>query len=253
VPFALRETSSPSNVAYHDAFRSEIIVTNAGNASTTVHAVFYDLGGGDVKHLDRSVAPKATARLILSTEFGATSFAGSAVLTADQPLAAIVLQRPSRNSARPAPLSRAFSAPGENRVYLPTVLRYTFDSSTRFGVQNTSDEAATLTVKIYDVADQQLEYVNSWGVAPWASLHIDMGELDIPSFSGSGSAVIESTGTLVASAMELDTRNQQAKGFEGVARGSRRVYVATALCLAYQSRTTTYYAVQNTSFPPPRR
>lgn len=246
VPFALRETGSPSNVAYWDRFNSVIRVMNVGENGTTARIVFYDLDGNVHSQVSKDISPNATASVSLKSYFGTATFAGSAVITADQPMAGVVLQKPSWHYNRPAPISRAFSSRGENRIYLPTVLKHKWDTTTRFAVQNTSDEVVNFTLQIFDVQDQQRKKVHfEANVSPRASRHFDMGQLYIPNFSGSGSAVIHSTGTLVASAMELDTRNQRAKGFEGESRGSRNLYMPTALCQAWGS--TTYYAVQNTS------
>lgn len=247
VPFAIREIGPSSDVAYNDKFSSEITVMNVGEARTSLRAAFHDRAGTVVKEVRRDLDPRATVTLRLRTEFGEAAFAGSAVVTADQPLAGVVHQRSNGHSLRPAPTFRAFSSRGEPRVYLPTVLKNRFDTNTRFAVQNTSDEVADFTLSIYDAQDQQRKYmaVRS-GVRPGAARHFDMAALVIPGFSGSGSAVIESTATAVGSAMELDTRRHLAKGFEGAPRGSRKVFMATALCQAFK-QTTTYYAVQNTS------
>jgi hypothetical protein len=217
-----------------------------GENGTTARIDFYDSDGTVDSYVSRDMSPKATWSVDLRSHFGASAFAGSAVITADQPMAGVVLQKPSWNTNRPAPRSRAFSSRGENRVYLPTVLKHKWNTTTRFAVQNTSDKVVNFTLQIFDVQDQQRKKVHfEANVSPRASRHFDMGQLYIPNFSGSGSAVIHSTGTLVASAMELDTRNQRAKGFEGESRGSRNLYMPTALCQAWGS--TTYYAVQNTS------
>ena len=64
----------------------------------------------------------------------------------------------------------------------------------------------------------------------------------------SGSAVIEATGKVVASAQETADSGRAAKAFEGVASdaGDTTIYMASMMCRAYGSQQqTSYYAIQN--------
>jgi hypothetical protein len=64
----------------------------------------------------------------------------------------------------------------------------------------------------------------------------------------SGSAVIEATGNIVASAQETADSGQAAKAFEGLAAdaGATTIYMASMMCRAYgSSQQISYYAVQN--------
>jgi hypothetical protein len=168
-------------------------------------------------------------------------------MEANQPIVATMVQIPSGTIVKNRPLINGFSE-GSNRVLIATVLKQKFNSSTQFSVQNVGTSAATFTLKFYnaDAPSNAPIVVTTANVPASAAKYYDahtMANLPTPF---NGSVTIESTGPVVAAAMELSTNSISVSGFEGVTGGAKTLYMPSALCNAFGGQNTAY-AIQNTS------
>lgn len=193
-------------------------------------------------------------------------FRGSAVMSSTEPLVATVQQSSTQADVFVRMLSNGFSQTDSASQYLvATTLANKFNRTTVFSVQNAADAAVRATVKFYDADNAgalagQITHVIPVG----SSKYIEMDNpatTGLPaattSFNGSAiiTAVLDSDGTtpanIVAAASELYVTTNVGANFEGVplSRASNTVYMATALCKAFELDTN--YAVQNASLTTP--
>ena len=178
-------------------------------------------------------------------------FQGTAVMTADVPMAAVLVQLvPTTGSpVRVRPLSNGFVG-GTSKTIVPTVFKAS-NINTLFTVQNAGSSNTNVTLKFIDTS-ANLVTSESKLLAPGAGYAIDMGTYAPVGSSFNGSVVIDAanqTDQIVSSAMELNTgADNTARAFEGVSQGAMTVYMPNAACNA--SGQTSYYAVQNTSTTP---
>lgn len=249
--------------AYNVAFTTFIAYQNTGDATATdVNILLYS--GPDDTVADsvpqNPLAAGASTLIGVGTLIGGT-FNGSAVLTADQPMAATMVQTPPALGNEPRMrnvlLSNGFSS-GTEIVMIPTVhKRYqNIRQITKFAVQNAGGSPVEVTIKFFGTSVNPI-YSFSRTIQANAGLHVDPGTIsntNIPS-GFTGSVKIETVGgSIVAGAMELDSNGYGAKAFEGVGEGGSPVYMPSALC-RYRAGAnviqTTYYAIQNTdpTFP----
>jgi hypothetical protein len=155
-----------------------------------------------------------------------------------------MVQIPSGTVVKNRPLINGFSE-GSNRVLIATVLKNKFNSSTQFSVQNVGTSAATFTLKYYNAENPSAApIVQTTQAVPASAAKYYNGD-NLPA-SFNGSVTIESTGPIVAAAMELSTNSIAVSGFEGVTGGAKTLYMPSALCNAFGGQNTAY-AIQNTS------
>jgi hypothetical protein len=131
-----------------------------------------------------------------------------------------------------------------------TVLKNTYDTTSVFSIQNAGSSESTLTLRFYNTSATEV-YSDTQSVQPGAAYLFDAGQEAGLGSSFNGSAVVQSTGDIVGSAMELSTNSggTACSAFEGVAAGALKYYMPSALCQAWGSNTA--YAVQNTSLTNP--
>lgn len=253
--FAIGPSSALAE-AYETDFVTAIAYQNIGSAATTsLILLFYD-SPTDVTPLvipRDNLAKGASASVQVGSIFS-SSFEGTAVMTADQPLAATMVQVPQSSPTslvKNRPLSNGFGG-GSPTSRLGTVLNNTFEAHTIFSVQNAGSASTTVTVKFINTSAFQVHSMSQL-LQPGAGWHIDASQVSQLDPSFNGSVVIETSGgagEIVSSAMELDfgTGRIFAKAYEGVSQGAQTVFMPTAQCkYGTGTLTTTYYAVQNTS------
>ena len=185
-------------------------------------------------------------------------FLGSGVMSSNQPVVATLVQIPNNSTTvRNRPLSNGFSS-ATSSVLLATVLKNTFNTTSKFVIQNADSGAIDITVKIFNAdnpsaAPTEIKVNN---IPTGAAKYFDMGKTtDVPisaaSFNGSATVTAVKTGTttpanIVGSVLELSVNGPAVKAFEGVTGGGTTVFMATALCDAFKPEQRTAYAVQNT-------
>lgn len=241
--------------AYITPFTSAITYQNVGTDTANVRFVFYEEDGSAVT-VDRTLSPGAGSSLFLGTL--SNNFAGtlSSVMSADQEIAATVVQIPQSSAVKNRPLANAFGV-GADRLLFASLLKNQFNSTSKFSVQNTASYSIDIAVDIYDAnnPDQVARTVNANSIPAGSAVHFDMNDVMSGYSSFNGSAIVEGFSTngsavpapIVGAVLELSTTKNAAKAFEATSRGDRRIYMATALCESFNNTTTTY-AVQNVSF-----
>lgn len=251
--------------AYTTAFTTSITYQNVGTAATTVLDILFYANPTDTSPVTISqpaLAAGAGASVFIGNlnQIGA-GFQGSAVMQADQPLLATLVQVPDGASpVKVRPLSNGFSA-GAPQSLIATVLKNQFGNDTIFSVQNVDSEANNIDIKFFDTAAILQYHCDATHgpcvtpLAPGASLYWDVGKVGDPLPSVfNGSAVVtakradNSDGAIVSTALELEITTNGGKAFQGVATGAKTFYMPSALCnyLVSGLPTNTSYAIQNT-------
>jgi hypothetical protein len=258
--------ASAQTPAVSTPFATSITYQNVGNAQAQVQFTFYnELGTQTPVVVNRDIAAGAGSSLFVGgltgTEQLPSGFQGSAVLSANQPIVATLVQiaqpssGPNASAVKNRPLSNGFNTSASS-VLLATVLKNTFNTTSVFSVQNAeTNSAIDVTVTLFDAVNP----ANPPITIPVANIpvgsakYFNMGTLSqvtANQFNGSArvTAVRANSSTpanIVASVMELSTNSLSAKAFEGVTSGGPTIYMATALCDAFSDQQRTAYAVQN--------
>ncbi len=233
---------------YTTNFTTSITYQNVGSATANIDLAVYAAGSGTsaVSIQQTLAANGATSINVGSLGQLSSGFKGSATLSADQPLVATLVQLPQAPSdVTNRPLSSGFSA-GAQRSLIATVLKNTFNTSTKFSVQNVGSSATTIAIKFYNTSNVLVHAINTPSLPANSSYFVDAGTVTELGAAFNGSVVAEAAtgGSIVSTAMELGTTTTVATAFEGVADGSGTVYLATALCNIFGGQST-FYAVQN--------
>ena len=252
--------------AYSTSFTTSITYQNVGTAATTtLQILFYATPTTTVPiTITRAnlAAGAGTSVSIGTLSDIVAGFKGSAVMQADQPLLATLVQVPAAGAVKVRPLSNGFAA-GSAQSLIATVLKNMFSptNNTVFSVQNVDSEANNVNIKFYDPATGLVNEQNFTGIEPGAAIYYDTGAAGDPlPIPFNGSAVVTATkvgggdGAIVTSAMELEITGVGAKAFEGVAQGATTFYMPSALCnfsIGVGLLTNTAYAIQNTSLTDP--
>lgn len=258
-------TSSYGNVgaqAYTTQFVTSITYQNVSGAEADVSLNFYAENSGTPTSQSLGKLPaNAGASFFVGNANGLSSgFKGSAVLSSSQKIIATMVQVPQGSATvKNRPLSNGFDGvSGAANIRIPTVLKNTFDTNSRFSVQNVDTEANNLVVRFIngdaaagaigaEVAKDEVAALPSN-----AAKYYDAGTLASLPASFNGSVIIEAKraggadGKVVATALELSIGGTGASAFEGVpsTASANTFYMPSALCQAYGS--TSSYAVQNT-------
>jgi hypothetical protein len=217
---------------------SAIYYQNTDSAAGTIDIDFYD---GTVKTSASSIPVNgfASGKLLVGSVGGlATDFAGSAVLSANVPIAAVYLEwaQGADETVNSRSIYAGFNSSQAATVfYIPTVLKKAFsgDFSTLVGIQNTGGTSTNVTLEFLAAGSPTATYSYTVAIEPQAS-HIfstnDIADVDLPQeFSGS-LKITSDTQPVVATARETQDVGTAAYAFEGVSSGSSTVYVPTSLC-----------------------
>ena len=248
--------------AYTTSFTTSITYQNVGTADTTTLQILFYATPTTTTPITIT-RPNLAAGAGTSVSIGTLSditpgFKGSAVMQADQPLLATLVQVPAAGAVKVRPLSNGFAA-GAPQSLIATVLKNMFTpaNNTVFSVQNVDSEVNDINIKFYDTTATLREEQDFPGIEPGAAIYWDTGAAGDPLPSPfNGSAVVTATragggdGAIVSSAMELEITGKGAKAFEGVAQGATTFFMPSALCnfdIGSGALTNTAYAVQNTS------
>ncbi|WP_110516241.1 hypothetical protein [Herpetosiphon llansteffanensis] len=255
-----RGVSAQTN-AYATAFTTSITYQNIGAGTANINLVVYSSTGTPSTVPSSTLAQNGAGSFFVGSvsSFG-TSFNGSAVISADQPIAATLVQIPAAASVvKNRPLSNGFSS-GSATVLIPTVLKSFANYTSKFVIQNTDTVANDF--KIEFVTPTGVSYTaNPTNVLPNASVYYDAGTIAELGASFNGSVRVTATkngtsnpGSAVGTALELQTNGAGAyasQAFPSTA-AANKVYMASALCdlVIPSGKATTFYAVQNASTSP---
>ncbi|WP_054535062.1 hypothetical protein [Herpetosiphon geysericola] len=250
-----RGVSAQTN-AYATAFTTSITYQNIGAGTANINLTIYSSTGVASPVPASTLAQNGAGSFFVGSvsSFG-TSFNGSAVISADQPIAATLVQIPAAASVvKNRPLSNGFSS-GSATVLIPTVLKSFANYTSKFVIQNTDSVANDF--KIEFVTPTGVSYTaNPTNILPNASVYYDAGTIAELGASFNGSVRVTATkngttnpGSAVGTALELQTNGAGAyasQAFPSTA-AANKVYMATSLCnlVIPSGATTSFYAVQN--------
>lgn len=243
---------------------------NVGTGPATINVDFYGEGSATPISFNPlqgigsgTLAAGAGASFFIGSVSGIPNgWRGNAVMSADQPLVATVVQFSNNPGFIMRLLSNGFQSSDASEQYLiATALLNKFNRTTVFSIQNVENAAIRATVRFYDADNNGALASTITHVIPAnSSKYIDMSrssDTGLPAgttvFNGSAivTAVLASDGTtparVVAAASEYYTNRPVAANFEGLplSRAATTIYLATGLCQKFG--LDTYYAVQNAS------
>lgn len=246
---------SAQGSAYNTNFITSITYQNVGTATANITFTFYPTSGGTPISFNRTLAANAGASLNVGStnELSGFSGQGSAVISSDQPIVATVVQLPQNASVRNRPLSNGFgSNDGSNNVLIATVLKNTFNQTTKFSIQNADTTNVNVTLRFFAVGSATPTYTDTFTLSAGTARFFDAGTISQLGTNFNGSATIQASGKVVATAIEATTdTSYKVSAFEGVAQGSNTVYMPSALCNFGSTQQRSAYAVQNTSTTTP--
>jgi len=236
--------------AYNTNFITSITYQNVGTATANITFTFYPTSGSPIS-FNKILAANAGASLNVgqASELSGFSGQGSAVISSDQPIVATIVQIPQSTSVRNRPLSNGFgSNDGSNNVLIATVLKNTFNQTTKFSIQNADSTSVNATLRFFPVGSATPIYTETFSLNVGTARFFDAGTIPQLGSSFNGSAIIQASGKVVATAIEATTDSSyKVSAFEGVAQGSNTIYMPSALCNFGTTVQRTAYAVQNTS------
>ena len=250
---SLATTSTASAQAYTTSFTTSVTYQNVGTATANISMQFYPQGSGTAVTLAvNPLAAKAGTSVFLGNVASVNAgFVGSAVLSADQPVVATMVQVPQGSATvKNRPLANGFSS-GAAKYLIATVLKNKFNTTTKFSVQNVDTENLNLSVTFYSADTAAAPVTKTVAALPAGSAsYFDAGAItELPAgFNGSAQITAKkadgSNGNVVAAALELSTNGPAASAFEGISTSSAKYFMASAVC-NYQGSSSAY-AVQNT-------
>jgi hypothetical protein len=252
---------SASAAASDTHFTTSITYVNVGSDITTTLDLLFYASAGDTApttyHLTQLAAGAASSLFVgsLDNTIVADGFQGDAVMQSDQPMLVTLVQIPMDSTdVFNRALSNGFSAGGPTNLIATVLKNVPSHYNSTFSIQNADSELNNVTINFYDISATLVHTINQ-PIEMGASFYVEAAAEAGLGASFNGSAVATATragggaGSIVSSVMELQDNGVGLEAFEGVASGSMKFYMPSALCAFKNS--TTYYAVQNTSLTNP--
>jgi len=259
--------------AYATNYVTSITYMNVGTDAANLSVTFYNAADGtttDYPLLNPNgsavtIPVKASSSIAVSAVSSlASTWKGGAVISSNQPLIATMVQVSNDAVIKVRPVSNGFqSTDGSGTIIVPTVMKACFNDklTTRFNVQNVGSSSNTASVTIKWPNGDTASTITTPSLAPGAVYAVDMGAVSPTSPTNpytipagctfNGSAVVTSTGSMVASALETSTINKYANSFEGfkgtTADGATKIYMPSAMCSVNygDGEQSSAYAIQN--------
>jgi hypothetical protein len=244
----------PSVYRRYFGFSSSVVVQNTGSAPAAVVVTYRRPGISDVVEA-RSLAPGAAAAFDQTDTPGlADGFVGSAIVSSDQPVVAILNVLGTVPNAQLASTNGVRS--GAPVVSLPVVHNRYFDFDTSVLVQNVDRAAATVKITYYDARTGQAVGSESRVVQPGASqlfLQYDTpGRSAVVPAGFNGSAVVTSSEgrLLVAIGNIQQSRQGYLAAYNGFAAAAATTRVSCPAILKSYHDYNTSLTVQNSGSAP---
>ncbi len=248
---------SAQDTGFSADFVTSITYQNIGDSNTTVQFSFFNQGSGDPVVISREIAASAGSSLFVGNLGGDASlpadFLGSAVLAADGPIVATLVQVPQGNVVRNRPLSNGFSS-GSSQVIAASVLKNVFGQSSRVSIQNASGGNVDITGNFYVAGNPTPIQIGRAGIPAGAATYFSVEQLSDLSDGFNGSAIFtavesgsDTAADIVGSVIEAEVSDVGTRAFEGFNNGANTIFMSTALCNVFGGQET-FYAVTNTSF-----
>jgi hypothetical protein len=169
--------------AYSTSFTTGITYQNVGNAATTtLQILFYDSPSQitPIQITQPALAAGAgTAVFIGGLSQITLGFRGSAVMQADQPLLATLVQVPNEAfGVKNRPISNGF-ATGASTSLIATVLKGSSDTNTIFSVQNVDSEPVNINIKYINSTNAHVDLEENFTNVSLALQNIEMPALTL--------------------------------------------------------------------------
>ena len=247
--------AQPAAGAAAGTWSGSIIIQNNGTQAANALVNFYSTAGVLVKSypLPGTIPPKGSVAVetdsIIDLPDG---FAGSAIISAGQPVSVVYLSMDRTSSV----LGRGiFSgvASGANKLYIPSVSNNYADQTTTLAVQNVDAGAVGVTIRYYDRFTGALTATVGASIAPGASQFFDAAALPGPQQlppPWSGAAVIEASGMIAAVVHQPYQSANKVVGFEASAAAGVESFLPSALFQYAHQQQTSFITVQNTQAAP---
>ncbi|HEY3109818.1 MAG TPA: DUF5719 family protein, partial [Chloroflexota bacterium] len=141
--------SIPSVYRNYFGFSSSIVIQNAGTAVANVTITYKSQSGATVTSETKTIATNASVTVDQTATAGLSdNFVGSAVVTSDQPVAAIFLI----SAAGQLSSARGFKS-GAPVLYMPVIYNQYFNFNTNVLVQNVGTSATTVKIEYFNAAN----------------------------------------------------------------------------------------------------
>ncbi|MFO7170826.1 MAG: hypothetical protein DIU80_022595 [Chloroflexota bacterium] len=256
-------TAQNATTAYSTKFSTAITYQNISTEQANVRIQLFADGSGSPITVDLSplAAGAGTSVAIgsLSANGLSDGFQGGAVMSSDQPIVATMVQVPVQSNMVTRPLSNGFSPDsGAASVLLATILKNSFNQTSKFSVQNVDSSPADVKIEFFDAtstppgAKIDAATINISALPAGSVKLFDAGTIPGLPDSFNGSAIVTSTrtgssapGRMVATVIELSTIGLTGNAFEGITQGGTKIFMPSAQCQAFSQESA--YAVQNTS------
>lgn len=233
-------------------WKSGQTVQNVGGSNATVQLTAYDQNGGPFNCGSANVAPGASVNYLTDTDCPVPAgFVGSAVVSADQPIAAVVNVTNKGTGLASGNYQGTDGADVATKVNFPLVKNDHNGRTTTFYVQNASQSPNNISA-VFNV--KGVNYTKSFNNVP-ANAMVIFSPTDtspsMPSGKGNvGSLVVTGTGPLAGSSLEHQTSApvgdnlQASKGFTA-SEGANTVYCPLYRYAHTSKNQTTGAQVQN--------
>jgi hypothetical protein len=238
----------PSVYRNYFGFSSSIVVQNAGTSSANVTINYKNSAGATVASETRTIPHDASVTVDQTSTTGlADGFVGAAVVSSDQPVAAIFLI----SAAGQLSSARGFKG-GAPVLYLPVIYHQYFNFNTNVLVQNVGTAATTVKIEYYNASNgSKLGEETSTPIAAGSSytfFQFDTGRGNaVPRPGFNGAAVVRSLdgGSVVAVANVQETRQNYLEAYNGFPAASATTKVSCASILKNYFNYNTSLTVQN--------
>ncbi len=218
------------------------IVQNLGTKSASIQTRFYDKKGKMI--LKRNFLGVKPGKSISVNPIGisklGSSWKGSVVVYADQPVASVV----NEHSPTCSMAYEGFDpAVAKTKVSLPNITSKYYGWTTPFVVQNLGAGKTTVEIKFYKKGSTKPSYKKTiTSINPGASVGINPAALSIGKFQGS--VVVESkTGQKIGAIVNEHKGIKEAMSYDGFAQGNTKVFLPN-ITKKYFGWTTPF-AIQN--------
>jgi hypothetical protein len=227
-----------------------------------ISIIYYTTAGGFTQSDPLTVNAHQAGTILVGQVGAATTFTGSAVISATVPLLSVYKQVSNTRDAFSPLLYTSFDIDeaGSGEFFIPTVRRVGgYDS--QIAIQNVeSTTAADMTVTFYNYNTGTPAVTCNFANVPALSAKIfklsEVGSLAgcVGSISAGfdGSVVIGSQkddaagdARVIAVVQETEAGGRRAYAFEGIKAGATDVFMPTGMCKYGSTQQTTYFAIQN--------
>lgn len=237
--------------ATSQTWTSAIQYQNTGDTAGALVIHFYDSAGSQTSTGAFPVEAYASGTLLTGSVAGLTATENAAVISSSVPLAAVYRSFVAEGETDnyDITLSNGYGVSIANpTVYLPTMLKQQFGSTSRFGIQNTDTVATYVTIDFFEVGNPAPVLTLNPEIQARSSYIVSLNDIAgiNPGFTGSLRATSDNgTSNLVATSEETYDATRMSYGFEGVASGASKVFIPTMLCeYSPPQLQTSYYAFQ---------